>query len=114
VATSLDTLRRDHLAQLDAELPRIVLALKSLGARLIILFGSYAAGRRDLFTDLDLLVVMDSDLPFVERIVDVSRRIRPRVPTDILVYTPAEFEAIRGRRFFRHALSTGKVLHARA
>ncbi len=34
----------------------------------VVLFGSYARGRRDLFTDLDVLVVMRPDKPFVERI----------------------------------------------
>jgi len=31
------------------------------------LFGSYARGRRDLFTDLDLFVVWDTDRPLLDR-----------------------------------------------
>jgi predicted nucleotidyltransferase len=59
----------------------------------IVLFGSYAAGRRDLFTDLDLLVVMSSDLDFVSRTAQVYSQIAVGVDLDLLVYTP---QGIRG------------------
>lgn len=54
-----------YAALLDSELERLVARLRELGARKIVLFGSYAEGRRDLWTDLDLFVVMESALPFV-------------------------------------------------
>ncbi len=113
MSTSLTELRARHVAQLESELPRLVEELTGLGARLIVLFGSYAQGRRDLFTDLDLLVVMESEQPFVERLGHIYARLSPKVAADILVYTPAEFEQMKQRRFVRHALSTGQVLHAR-
>ncbi|HXF51973.1 MAG TPA: nucleotidyltransferase domain-containing protein [Dehalococcoidia bacterium] len=110
-AADLDALRAERARRLESELDRIVGELRSMGARLIVLFGSYAAGRRDLFTDLDLLVVMESDLPFVRRIPALLERLHPKVATDLLVYTPEEFEEMRERPFVRHALATGKVLH---
>jgi len=79
----------------------------------VILFGSYAAGRRDLFTDLDIIVVMDSPHGFVERLADLHRRLQVAVDIDLLAYTPAEFERMRQRPFISHALATGKVLYAR-
>lgn len=79
----------------------------------VILFGSYAAGRRDLLTDLDILVVMDSPLDFVARNVELARRLRAGVALDLLVYTPQEMEQMRDRPFLRHALKTGKVLYER-
>ena len=39
----------------------------------VVLFGSYAKGRRDLFTDLDLIVVMDSRDDFVTRCAELAR-----------------------------------------
>ncbi len=109
----LKTRRAQRAALLETELNRLVDELKGLGAQLIVLFGSYARGRRDLFTDLDLLVVMESDLPFVERLASLYTRLQPKVAADILVYTPEEFEQLKDRRrFLRHALATGKVLHA--
>jgi len=113
MSTNLSELRGRHAALLDAELPRIVDDLKRLGAQLVVLFGSYARGRRDLFTDLDLLVVLESEEPFVKRLGHLYAILSPKVATDILVYTPAEFEQIKQGRFVRHVLATGTILHAR-
>jgi predicted nucleotidyltransferase len=77
----------------------------------VILFGSYAAGRRDLMTDLDLLVVMQSRLDFVTRTARLYQELAAPVDMDLLVYTPEEFEAKRDSGFLRHALATGKVLY---
>ena len=77
----------------------------------VILFGSYARGRRDLFTDLDLFVIMDSSADFVTRTAQLYQELHPSVDMDLLVYTPAEFERIRHRGFFRHILEEGEVLY---
>jgi predicted nucleotidyltransferase len=113
MSTDLATLRATHVDLLEKELARITAELERLDARLVVLFGSYAHGRRDLFTDLDLLVVMESDEPFVGRIASLYARLHPKVAADILVYTPEEFEEMKLRRFVRHALKTGRVLYAR-
>ena len=81
--------------------------------RRVILFGSYATGRRDLFTDLDLLVVMDSKEDFLARSVSLRREIGSPVDMDLLVYTPGEFERLRQRGFVRFAVEMGRVLLAR-
>ena len=57
----------------------------------IILFGSYASGQPTPDSDLDLLIVMDSDLPTHKRAVPIRLLFRPMpCSMDILVYTPAE------------------------
>lgn len=91
------------------ELPRILAQLKALGAEKIILFGSEVKGRPKPWSDVDLLVVMPSELPFVERIADLYGRLRPRMAVDILPYTPSEFQG--GNPLIRMALSEGKVLY---
>ena len=111
---SLSVERRRHIEALEKGLQSLV---RQLGAipevKKVILFGSYAMGRRDLFTDLDLLVVMNSRLGFVERTAELSRRLRTGVALDLLVYTPNEMERMGGRPFLRHAQKTGKVLYER-
>jgi predicted nucleotidyltransferase len=77
----------------------------------VILFGSYAQGRRDLFTDLDLLVVMVSDQDFVQRTAALYGRLRTEVDMDLLVYTPEEFERMRQSGFVRHVLTTGQTIY---
>ncbi|NPV06392.1 MAG: nucleotidyltransferase domain-containing protein [Anaerolineae bacterium] len=83
------------------------------GVHRVILFGSYARGRRDLLTDLDLLVVMDSALDFVGRTAELAGRLRAGVPLDLLEYTPEEWERLRERPFMREIVKTGKVLYER-
>ncbi len=82
----------------------------------IILFGSLAAGNVDRWSDLDLVVIAETDLPFYERIKSVLCRVRPRVGMDVLVYTPSEWaEMVRDRPFIREEiLHKGKVVYARA
>lgn len=101
-----------YAAALERNLHSLVEQLRAMPAvQQIILFDSYAAGRRDLLTDLDMLVVMESPLDFVTRAADMARQIRADVALDLLVYTPAEIERVRNRPFFRHVLQTGKVLY---
>lgn len=95
---------------LAEELNRMVDKLRKLGAKRIILFGSYARGRSDMFTDLDLIVILNTSLPFVERTGYVYRELAPRVATDILVYTPEEWTKIKDRPFIKQALAEGKVI----
>lgn len=102
----------DYAVLLREELDRFVKELRDLGARKVLLFGSMAEGRVDAFTDIDLIAVMESKLPFVERCVWIYGRLVPRVAADILVYTPAEFEEMKeGSAFVRHALSKGVTLY---
>lgn len=109
---ALAAARQQHTRALDQDLHSLVEQLRALPAvRKVILFGSCAAGRRDLFADLDLLVVMDSPLDFVSRGVELARRLRAGVALDLLVYTPEEMEQLRHRPFLRQALATGKVLY---
>ena len=78
----------------------------------LILFGSYARGRADLLTDLDLVVIQKSELAFLARMVELYRRIGPLpVDADILVYTPEEWEIVRDMPFGRRILQEGKVLY---
>ncbi|SNB62639.1 nucleotidyltransferase domain-containing protein [Thermoflexus hugenholtzii] len=78
----------------------------------VILFGSLTEGRLYPDSDLDLVVVMPSSRPFLERIGEMLERFRPRVGMDLLVYTPEEFEEIQNRPFFREeVLAKGVVLY---
>lgn len=108
----LGKLRAEYLARLEASLRKAVAVLSALpGVRGILLFGSYARGQRDLFTDLDLIVIMESDEDFLSRTARVYEYLDFPVDADVLVYTPEEFAALRERPFFRRALREGKVLH---
>ena len=103
--------RSRRQALLERELERIVRVLRGMGVQLIVLFGSAARKEIVVWSDLDLIVVLDSDLPFIKRLGLLYERIQPRVGLDLLAYTPQEFEAIRERPFIRQALQEGRVLY---
>jgi len=101
----------ERRARLDAELPRLVQGLVRLGASKVILFGSMASGRPGVTSDVDLIAVMPTDRPFVNRLEWIWEELSPAC-ADILVYTPQEFEVLsRTSPFVRHAISTGRVVH---
>ena len=87
---------------------------RTLQPEQIILFGSYASGTPTPDSDVDLLVVMDTDAPSKDRSWSVSRLLLPRpFPVDILVKTPQEIEGAlsKGDFFIRGILRQGKVLY---
>lgn len=82
----------------------------------IILFGSYAAGNPDNDSDLDLLIIKDTDLPRHLRSFDIQKLlIGSMIPMDILVYTNQEFEQEQNQRysFLNSAIKTSKILYER-
>lgn len=80
----------------------------------ILLFGSFARGSQSRSSDIDLLVVWDTDLRPVERIgrvfdllVDAPRPVEP------IVYTPAEFAYNSDLPFLRGIIQEARVLYER-
>lgn len=83
----------------------------------IILFGSFGYGKPNPDSDVDLLVIMESDKSAHARAVQISEILYPRpFPVDIIVRTPAELteRLAIGDFFVREILTKGKVLYERA
>jgi predicted nucleotidyltransferase len=90
--------------------------VRELAPEKIILFGSYAYGSPTSDSDVDLLIVMETDAPSKERSWAVSRLLLPRpFPVDILVKTPQEIARAltKGDFFVREIIERGKVLYER-
>ena len=91
--------------------------VESFAPEKVILFGSYAYGNATPDSDLDLLVIMETDLPAAERNRKVSRLLRPRrMPMDIVVKNPLEIQRSLRRvdPFIHEVLQKGIVLYARS
>ncbi len=97
--------------------PAVQKIVDELKPEKIVLFGSYAYGRPNPHSDVDLLVVMKTNASLKERSWKVSRLLLPRpFPVDILVKTPKEIETAldSGDFFLKEILTRGKVLYERS
>jgi predicted nucleotidyltransferase len=82
----------------------------------VILFGSYAYGNPDEESDLDILVIKDTDKRPIERWTDIKRILRDRnriISVTPVVYTPKELQKriSLGDFFIQEVLEKGKVLY---
>jgi len=58
----------------------------------IILFGSYSYGMPRKGGDIDLLIIMDTDIPVREQAFLIRRELKESTPIDIIVRTPQQVE----------------------
>jgi predicted nucleotidyltransferase len=56
------------------------------------IFGSFALDRMHSFSDIDLILVQETDKPFISRPEDFDDLLDIGPVLDILVYTPGEFK----------------------
>ena len=59
------------------------------------LFGSYARGEAHAQSDVDLIIIAQTERPFVERFKDYLDIVQALAPVDLLVYTPQEWTQSR-------------------
>ena len=94
----------------DEAVERIV---DAVSPHLIIIFGSVARKTARKGSDIDMLVVMDSDKPWDQRYeVDLALMPLP-VPKDIIVVTPEEFDEWKDDEynFIYEIVRTGYVVY---
>lgn len=85
-----------------------------LDPELILLFGSRARGSATRKSDLDLMLVMRTDLPALARIERVLRLLADSPwPVEAIVYTPEELQRMAHTPFVRRVLKEGRVLYER-
>ncbi len=58
-------------------------------------FGSFTNADFSKFSDIDIILVSDTGLPFIERAQAFSDLLNMVPTTDILVYTPEEFKKLK-------------------
>jgi predicted nucleotidyltransferase len=89
--------------------------LKKGDAQKVIVFGSYARGDADEYSDLDIIIIKDTDIHFLERFKDFRGiwEASPVKGIDMLIYTPKEFKEMQEREngFILTALEDGVVIY---
>jgi len=79
----------------------------------VVVFGSYAKGTATGTSDLDILLVKETELPMARRAEELAPVVSRRwLSIDIHVYTPDEVEEYGKDQFgfVRSALTTGRVV----
>jgi HEPN domain-containing protein/predicted nucleotidyltransferase len=101
------------LATLDAIVTRLV---TGYDPDRVILYGSHATGEARRDSDIDLLIVKDTDRRPLDRRLEVERLLADRaVPLDLVVYTPDELRWLfaAGSPFIEEVITHGRVLYMR-
>ena len=109
----------------DEYMRQILTALSDEPVKKIILFGSATSGEIGIDSDLDLLVVVDTDyLPStyrqrMEYRLQILRKVRAvgnKIPLDLLIYTRPEYEILTQdmSSFMKNVHDCGKVIYERA
>jgi predicted nucleotidyltransferase len=103
-------------ALLEAEIQRYLSLLQEhYQPERVLLFGSLATGNTSEWSDIDLVIIKETNKRFLDRTKEVMQLLRPKVGVDILVYTPAEFVQLSQERAFvrTEIAEKGKVLYER-
>jgi predicted nucleotidyltransferase len=104
-------------ASLERELERwLPLLIAHEDPDKIILFGSYCNVPVSEWSDLDMVIIKETQARFLDRTRHILALLKPRVGIDVIVYTPQEFEQLRRERaFVRNEIAAkGKVIYERA
>jgi uncharacterized protein len=82
----------------------------------IILFGSYAYGKPSQLSDVDLLVIMTTQLRESQQAMEIRQALLPLFGIDILVYTPEKLRQriALGDSFLKEITERGVIMYESA
>lgn len=111
----MEVKREDTSKYLNPEtLDEIVDRIKKSGdVEKIILFGSFARGDMDEYSDIDIVVIKETKERFVKRLLDIESFADLPIHVDVFVYTPEEFATMfeGGNPFIDKVIKEGKIIY---
>jgi len=100
-------------SEVDKVRTQLTPTLRELGVWKAILFGSISRGTKSRKSDIDILLVVETE----ERFFDRYRRFEEIYAklkgwsVDMLIYTPSELKRMAHRPFIRRILAEGKTIY---
>ncbi|MCF8053566.1 MAG: nucleotidyltransferase domain-containing protein [Desulfobacterales bacterium] len=88
--------------------------LRKYGIQKAILFGSYSRGVQSRKSDIDLILIQETDRRYFDRYEGVLKEMQDQIPgrdLEVLIYTPEELKRISHRRFIQDAVQHGRVIY---
>lgn len=105
---------RPRKSVLDWDLEGLKRELKRLigskeGVKAAYIFGSVAEGRPHAWSDIDLAVIQETQVEFLERPLEFQELFELGLPVDLFVYTPAEVRSMEatGHPFWKKVKQSG-------
>lgn len=106
-------------------LNKIVHNLQKVNPLKIILFGSYAKGDFNEESDIDLVVILDTEtipdtydhkLELKVQVRDSIYELSRQMAIDLVVYTNGEFEFLKKQKtsFYNEIMDTGRIIYEKA
>jgi len=103
------------VTQLSDFKKKIIETFKRFNPERIILFGSMARNDCDEASDVDLIIVYETDKRFLDRLEELYLSWTIPKAVDILAYTPSEYKSMATESgFLQKVLSEGQVIYERS
>lgn len=97
---------------MNAQVSLIINQLKKYKPEKIILFGSYAYGKPNKDSDVDIVLIKETDKSFHNRQKEARMLLRTITPVDLFVFTPKEFQQKKkSNPLLKEIATRGKVIH---
>lgn len=96
--------------------PAASAVLRDFGVLRAIVFGSFARGEPSRHSDVDMLVIWQTEKRFFDRHEGLYGALQEVIPgrgIDLLIYTPQELAQMQQRMFIKDALREGVVIYER-
>jgi predicted nucleotidyltransferase len=91
---------------------QIIDNFKPFNPEKIILFGSAASDNWDTESDVDIIIVYETDKSFLNRLKELYQSWSIPKAVDILAYTPSEFLEMKSSNYFvQDAVKDGELIY---
>ena len=105
---------KERKSALKSEYKRILdIIAREYKPEKVVLFGSFAEGEIHEWSDIDMLIIKETPLRSIERSVELSRLVEPKVGIDFFIYTPDEYKTLLSEKysFLVNITKRGKVVY---